>query len=801
MTPKHTPNREAPAGFRDGDDLADHRVPGRGRYDEAARRERLDWISARVDSSLDALGDTRLVPERLTGNIENMIGAVEVPVGLAGPLLVHGGEWSGIVYAPFATTEGALVASASRGATAVTRAGGARVEVLRQRMTRAPAFELASQRDAEKVASWLGEQVDVLRMKCRAVSRHATLSDLAVVVDATIVHALFSYTTGEAAGQNMTTATTWHCCQWILEQLPALGISLTRFVIDGNMSADKKVSLAADEWGRGTAVIAECTLDAESVRHCLKVQPSELLAAHEICRSGARHARIVAPNVNVANAVAAIFTATGQDIASVHESAVGVLDLYPAGNGVRARLYMPGLVVGTVGGGTHLPAQRALLAMMGCSGDGGSRRLAEIIAAFCLALDLSTLAAISTGEFATAHERLGRNRPVRAFGDADLDAAFFARGLRRSLAAPDLHVDRVERLDTPRGSSILTELAARRLGKSVGLHHRRVHHGETHTDVVVKVKPLDAEIALMMQSLAAACGERVARAHARFRSDTGFAGCHLRELAVYTQSDSRFVRHVPRVYDIHRDDSREAYVLVLERLSDLRLMDSAGDPTAWTAPDIEVAIRGAGALHAIWMGRDRELAREPWIGLSPSTDRMVAMRPLWDSLAEHAASEFPALMNDEHLRRHRLLADTLGQWWARLESMPRTLIHNDFNPRNIGIRGRGAGARLCAYDWELATLHVPQHDVAELLAFVLAPSVEAREVEHYVELHRRLVAEAGAAVPNAREWRAGFALAARDLLINRFGLYLMGYTVHHWDFLARALATLRALIDLELDRR
>jgi hypothetical protein len=203
----------------------------------------------------------------------------------------------------------------------------------------------------------------------------------------------------------------------------------------------------------------------------------------------------------------------------------------------------------------------------------------------------------------------------------------------------------------------------------------------------------------------------------------------------------------------------------------------------------------------MWMGRDRELEREPWIGIAPSAERMVAMRPLWDALAEHAAVEFPALMNDEHLRRHAILTDTLGEWWGRLESMPRTLIHNDFNPRNIGIRASGASARLCAYDWELATIHVPQHDVAELLAFVLAPAVDRREVEHYVELHRRLVAEAGAAVPNAREWRAGFALAARDLLINRFGLYLMGYTVHQWDFIARAIATLRALIDLELERR
>jgi len=801
MKPLSPLEGSAARAFGDVDDLTRHKIPGRGRYDDVARRARLDWITERTDVSVDALRDTRLVPERLTSNIENMIGAVEVPVGLAGPLLVHGQESSRVVYAPFATTEGALVASACRGATAVTRAGGVKVDVLRQRMTRAPAFQLASRDDAERFAAWLGDQLETMRAKCHDVSRHAELLDIAIVVDGLFVHALFIYATGDAAGQNMTTATTWHCCQWIVSQLPTLGVSLRRFIIDGNMSADKKVNLEAGEWGRGTAVIAECTLDAESIVQGLKVEPSELLAAHRICRSGARHARIVSPNVNVANVVAAIFTATGQDIASVHESSLGVLELEAEGSGIRARLFMPGLVVGTVGGGTHLPAQRALLETMGCTGEGSSRRLAEVIAGFCLALDLSTLAAIATGEFALAHERLGRNRPVRVFSEADLDAGFFQRALRESLNDQSLEVDRIEHLDAGPGSSILSELTAHRIGKAVGLHHRRVHHGSEHTDIVVKVKPLDAEVMLVMQSLAAACGERLARAYAGFRADTGFALCHVRELAIYSQTDPRFVQHAPRVYGLHRDDAREAYVLLVERLDDVRLMDTADDPSEWTSSDIETAIRGAAAFHSIWLDRDEELRREAWIGLPPSVQSMVAMRPLWDAFAEHAAMEFPSIMTDEHLRKHRALIDTVPEWWGRLATMPQTLIHNDFNPRNIGIRGSGTDARLCAYDWELATIHIPQHDVAELLAFVLGARVDLCEVEHYIELHRRTIAEAGAAVPGAREWRAGFALAARDLLINRFGLYLMGYTVRHWDFVERSLATLRVLLDLELERR
>jgi hypothetical protein len=510
---------------------------------------------------------------------------------------------------------------------------------------------------------------------------------------------------------------------------------------------------------------------------------------------------MISHNITVANVIAAIFTATGQDIACVHESSLGELELRPAGDGVRARVTLPGLVVGTVGGGTHLPAQRALLGAMNCTGAGGARRLAEIIGGFCLALELSTLSAVTTGEFASAHERLGRNRPHKPLTESDFGATFFESGLRRHLSDPALRVSRIETIETGSGASILGELTARRLGKRIGLVHRRVHHSRGATDVVVKVKPIDAEVMLMMQGIAAMCGPRVAGLHARFRAETGFAGCHLRELAVYQQTDPRFVQHVPAVYDIVRDDAREAFVLVLERLRDVRLLDSADDPRGWGRAEIEAALTGIGAVHAIWMGRERELLAQPWIGLPPSADQMSAMRPLWCALAEHAADELPALMSREDFARQQTLIETIPEWWARLESMPRTLVHNDFNPRNVALRDGPTGATLCAYDWELATVHLPQHDAAELLAFVLSPDAGADEVAHYVELHRRAVESAGAQVSDAGTWREGFTLAARDLLVNRFSLYLMAHAFRHYGFLERSLRTLRRLVDLDLEGR
>jgi NADP-dependent 3-hydroxy-3-methylglutaryl-CoA reductase len=700
-----------------------------------------------------------------------------------------------------ATTEGALVASAARGATAITRAGGVRTRVVAQRMTRAPAFEFASVREAMAFGGWIGEQLDQLRALARQVSRHAQLRTVEPIVAGNVAHVVFTYTTGDAAGQNMTTATTWHACQWILEQLRESGRAPVRFLIEGNASSDKKVSLHLPGGGRGCAIVAECTIDAGTLTRSLKVTADDLLGAWAIIRSAAEQVGMVTPNVNIANVIAAMFTATGQDIACVHESALGELELFREGEGVGARLTLHGLAIGTVGGGTGLPAQRALLEMMGCTGEGSVRRLAEIMGGYCLALELSTLAAIATGEFASAHERLGRNRPVRSLAEEEFVPAFFERGLRRVMGR-EIRVDRVEIIDDGAGSSILGELAARRFSRTIGVFHRRLHHGRGTTDVVVKVKPLDTEVELMMQGLATSCGPEVSAAWARFGREAGFGGCHRRELAIYEQPDPRFVRHVPIVYDLLRDEARETHALVLERLhGKVRLMDSADDPSQWTDHDLEAALRGAGALHAIWMGRERELLAQPWLGAAPTAHGMCAMRPLWSALATHAAEEFPALMPEEELARHRALLATMPRWWAHLERMPRTLAHNDFNPRNLALRGMDGVSTLCAYDWELATLHLPQHDVAELLAFVLSPAATREEVAHWVERHRRAVADAGraTAVPDAATWRDGFALAARDLLVNRMGLYLMGHTQRHYAFLPRTLETLRHIIDLDLE--
>jgi hydroxymethylglutaryl-CoA reductase len=278
---------------------------------------------------------------------------------------------------------------------------------------RAPLFVFSDGRGAARFERWVFDHAEELREQTHRVSRHARLISVEPATMGRMVNLSFVYETGDAAGQNMTTSATWHACQWLLRQIHGLNdLRLENFLIEGAMSGDKKVTFQSLVAGRGTRVTAECFLDRSVLSHVLRVTAEDVLKAHGRGLASSLQVGMIGYNVNAANIVAAIFTATGQDIACVHESSLAQLHLEGTRDGLYASLLLPSLIVGTVGGGTHLPRQNDCLQLMDCAGLGKAARLAEVIAGYCLATDISTTSAIAGGQFAMAHERLGRPRAI-----------------------------------------------------------------------------------------------------------------------------------------------------------------------------------------------------------------------------------------------------------------------------------------------------------------------------------------------------------------------------------------------------
>src|SRR5262245_11190986 len=176
-----------------------------------------------------------------------------------------------------------------------------------------------------------------------------------------------------------------------------------------------------------------------------------------------------------------------------------------------------------------------------------------------------------------------------------------------------------------------------------------------------------------------------------------------------------------------------------------------------------------------------------------SARRMTQMLPLCRALADHAAPFFTEWGGRALARRHRALIDEVGASWRALDALPRTLIHNDFNPRNFALRGTPEAPTLCAYDWELATLAVPQRDLAELCCFVLGTALSRLDVIDLVELHRAKLQESAGQPIDSETWRLGFRLSLQDLLVTRFPMYVLGHRVQPQRFLPRILRTWQTL--------
>ncbi|WMW22539.1 hydroxymethylglutaryl-CoA reductase (NADPH) [Methanolobus mangrovi] len=345
-------------------------------------------------------------------NIENMVGAIQIPLGIASSLKVNGEFAEGTFQIPLATTEGALVASVNRGCSVITKSGGANVRIFRDLMTRAPVFRLENVIRSKEFADWLQDPDVLSRMKAKAseTTRFGELVDVQVFVTGNTVHVRFSYDTKDAMGMNMVTIATDAVLSLIKDEFGAIPVSLS-----GNMCTDKKPAAINSILGRGKTVVADVTIPAKLVEERLKCKPETMVEVnYRKNLLGSARAGSLGYNAHAANIIAAMYLACGQDPAHVVEgsSAITTMELAPYGD-LYCSVTLPAMAIGTVGGGTNLGPQSDCLRLLGVKGSGNppgsnSKKLAEIIACAVLAGELSLIGAQAAGHLARAHAELGR---------------------------------------------------------------------------------------------------------------------------------------------------------------------------------------------------------------------------------------------------------------------------------------------------------------------------------------------------------------------------------------------------------
>jgi hydroxymethylglutaryl-CoA reductase (NADPH) len=382
-------------------------------YDESAVAARRKWLEEKTGHSLKHIGSHSVRTDEMRGNIENPIGAAQVPLGIAGPLLIHGAHAQGVYYVPLATTEGALVRSYERGMVTLTRAGGVTARAYLDENRISPVFFFSDVAAAHDFATHLEEKFAHIKKEAESTTRHGKLLRIEPQAIGREVIVTFCYFTADAQGMNMIVKATERACQWIVSNTHA-----RHFYIFSGLSAEKRASGSLLAGGKGKKVVAGALLSSALIRQYLHVSPAQLVELWQHTVLGHMQAHTIGYNAHYANGLAALFIACGQDVANIVNAAVGItnFELINAEE-VYVSVTLPSLTVATVGGGTALATSRECLEMLGVAGKGGAPKLAEIVAATLLAGEISMAAAIASGEFVKAHDDYGRNRPEPVSGE------------------------------------------------------------------------------------------------------------------------------------------------------------------------------------------------------------------------------------------------------------------------------------------------------------------------------------------------------------------------------------------------
>jgi hydroxymethylglutaryl-CoA reductase (NADPH) len=416
MKPKNAVKTEIPRGY--GKDTIEERwklILNNKKFQEY-QKENSEKNDIGGSSALSYSGDIRSIlydKETLDqsmlfkDNCENFVGTVKVPLGIAGPLRMNGLHAQGDFLIPLATTEAALVASISRGISCINQAGGATAAVILEGINRDPCFSFYNLVEVGQFLAWSATQFNNYKNAAEKTTRYGKLIDIRYNCEGNDVHVKFVYTTGDASGQNITTIATEAIVNYILEHAP---VKPKAHFLEGGMSVDKKGNQNVMAYVRGKKVIAECYIPAHVLETTLHVSIDQIMMSAGVGTRGLMMSGAIGASCHFSNAITAMSIALGQDPACAAECHVGLCRVEKISNDMLyISVTLPNILVGTVGGGTKLPSQRACLEMMGLFGNGKANALAEVMAAVLIAGELSLGAAVVSGDFAKAHKILARD--------------------------------------------------------------------------------------------------------------------------------------------------------------------------------------------------------------------------------------------------------------------------------------------------------------------------------------------------------------------------------------------------------
>ncbi|MDT0684887.1 phosphotransferase [Autumnicola psychrophila] len=364
---------------------------------------------------------------------------------------------------------------------------------------------------------------------------------------------------------------------------------------------------------------------------------------------------------------------------------------------------------------------------------------------------------------------------------------FLEKLMREQAPESEIKVQSVNQFPVDNSASILSTLNAGTTGQEIGhfgLEVNFLKDGKTCSRrMVMKVKPHGDVTSGMLRGLAEMNGEPLTSIYAPFTKLTGFQNTHMRELKVYKKLPASLQ---PEIFGLMEDRPNNIFLVLMEALEEVDLLNSVMKPGKWTEEYIEEALLKIAQWHVAHIDNNNTLNKHYWSRDVPSKKYMMKLQPLWLALLKSAARNLPEVYTKENTGLLEDAIEKIPTYWDVLEQQPKTLIHNDFNPRNICFKNTGGSPQLCLYDWELATFHVPHYDVVEFLSFVLIPENYDQRLK-YMEYYREELNRLTGRYEDGEDFQRIFAYAALDFGLHRLGMYMMAHSISPYPFLPRVI--------------
>lgn len=348
----------------------------------------------RIEKILEGSGfEMDLDTEIYQNNCENIIGTVQIPVGVVGPIAFDQKKY----IVPIATTEAVLVASINRGTKIIAAAHNMAVSVKRIGITRAPVYNVKKMKSEQFYKEWFKSNLEKLQAIISETSQYTKIIRISPKKYKGLLFVKFFFDTDDAMGMNMATIACDKMNPYIEKELKAECIALS-----SNFCSDKKISLVNKKEGRGFKVEASVTVKNDTIEEILKVPAKKVYEVYKAkIKKGSKLAKSIGENAQHANIIAGIFIATGQDPAHIPEASIGDTTIELKQDSIKFKVEIPCLNCGIIGGGTSLPSQQKYLKLLNVN---SSQEMAKVIALAVLAGEISLLGSIAEKSLAKVHE-------------------------------------------------------------------------------------------------------------------------------------------------------------------------------------------------------------------------------------------------------------------------------------------------------------------------------------------------------------------------------------------------------------